>query len=92
MKIYRLRLRSKLPTPADSNSDSDSDSAALLVTVGSLATHQILAQLVNRILRYGDGGRAHVQRYPTPSMTCGRHVLSDPNPHTKFEHNQSNRS
>ena len=56
MKIYRLRLRSKLPTPADSNSDSDSDSAALLVTVGSLATHQILAQFVNRIMRYGDGG------------------------------------
>ena len=25
-----------------------------LVTIGSLATHQILAQLVNRILRYGD--------------------------------------
>ena len=25
-----------------------------LVTIGSLATYQILAQLVNRILRYGD--------------------------------------
>ena len=27
-----------------------------LVTIGSLATHQIWAKLVNRILRYGDGG------------------------------------
>ena len=27
-----------------------------LVTIGSLATHQILAQLTTRILRYGDGG------------------------------------
>ena len=26
-----------------------------LVTIGSLATHQILAQLATRILRYGDG-------------------------------------
>ena len=56
-----------------------------LVTIGSLATHQILAKLVNRILRYGDGGggggaRAHAQRYPTPPMTCGKHVLSDPQP------------
>ena len=34
-----------------------------LVTIGSLATHQILAQLATRILRYGDGdARAHVQR------------------------------
>ena len=49
-----------------------------LVTIGSLATHQILAQLDTRILRYGDGGaRAHVQRCPTPPMTCGKHVLSD---------------
>ena len=52
-----------------------------LVTIGSLATHQILAQLATRILRYGDGGaRAHVQRCPTPPMTCGKHVLSDPQP------------
>ena len=37
-----------------------------LATFGSLATHQILAQLVTRILRYGDeGARAHVQRYPS---------------------------
>ena len=33
------------------------------------------------ILRYGDGGaRAHVQRCPTPPMTCGKHVLSDLQP------------
>ena len=52
-----------------------------LVTFGSLATHQILAQLATRILRYGDGGaRAHVQRCPTPPMTCGKHVLSDLQP------------
>ena len=49
-----------------------------LVTFGSLATHQILAQLATRILRYGDeGARAQVQRCPTPPMTCGKHVLSD---------------
>ena len=73
-----------------------------LVTIGSLITHQILAKLVNRILRYGGGGgggsaRAHVQKraraeMPHPTLTCGRHVLSDPNPHTKFEHNRSSRS
>ena len=40
----------------------------------------------------GGGARAHVQRCPTPPMACGKHVLSDPNPHTKFEHNRSNRS
>ena len=55
-----------------------------LVTIGPLATHQILSKLVNRILRYGAGGgggaRAHVQRCPTPPMTCGKHVLSDPQP------------
>ena len=52
-----------------------------LVTIGSLATHQILAQLATRNLRYGDGGaRAHVQRCPTPPMTCGKHVLSDLQP------------
>ena len=50
-----------------------------LVTIGSLATHQLLAQLVDRILRYGDGrARAHVQRCPTPPKTGGKHVLSDP--------------
>ena len=38
-----------------------------LVTIGSLATHQILAQLATRILRYGDGcARVHVQRCPHP--------------------------
>ena len=48
------------------------------VTLGSLATHQILAQLATRIQRYGDGGApAHVQRCPTPPMTCEKHVLSD---------------
>ena len=52
-----------------------------LVTIGSLATHQILAPLATRILRYGDGGAcAHVQRCPTPPMTCGKHVLSDLQP------------
>ena len=46
-----------------------------LVTIGSLATHQTLAQLASRILRYEDGGaRAHMQRYPTPPMTCGKHL------------------
>ena len=40
-----------------------------LVTIESLATHQMLAQLASRILRYGDGGaRAHVQRCPTPPI------------------------
>ena len=49
-----------------------------LVTIGSLATHQILAKLATRILIYGDGGaRAHVQRCPTPPMTCGTHLLND---------------
>ena len=48
------------------------------VTIGSLATHQILAQLATRILRFGDGGaRAHVQRYPTLPMTCGKHLGDD---------------
>ena len=52
-----------------------------LVTIGSLATHQILAQLATRIPRYRDGGaRAHVQRCPTRPMTCGKHVLSDAQP------------
>ena len=52
-----------------------------LVTIGSLATHQILAQLATRILRYGDSGaHAHVQRYPTPPMTCGKHLLNDLQP------------
>ena len=26
------------------------------------------------------GARAHVQRFPTSPMTCGRHLLSDPQP------------
>ena len=52
-----------------------------LVTIGSLAAHQILAELATRILRYGDGGaRAHVQRCPTPPMTCGKHLLNDLQP------------
>ena len=52
-----------------------------LVTIGSLATQQILAQLATWILRYGDvGARAHVQRCSTPPMTCGKHVLSDLQP------------
>ena len=52
-----------------------------LVTIGSLATHQILAQLATRIPKYRDGGaRAHVQRCPTPLMTSGKHVLSDLQP------------
>ena len=49
--------------------------------IESLATHQILAQLATRILRYGDGGaRAHVQRCPTPLMNCGKHLLNDLQP------------
>ena len=52
-----------------------------LVTIGSLATHQILALLATRIPRYRDGGaRAHVQRCPTTHMTCGKYVLSDLQP------------
>ena len=52
-----------------------------LVTLGSPATHQILAQLATRILRCGDeGARAHVQRCPTPPLTCGKHLLSDAQP------------
>ena len=52
-----------------------------LVTTGSLATNQILAKLVNRILGYGDGGCTCARaRCPTPPMTCGKHVLSDPQP------------
>ena len=55
-----------------------------LVIIGSVATHKILAQLVNRILRYGDrGARPHVQRWPTPPMTCRNHVpTSSPPTHT----------
>ena len=37
-----------------------------LVTIGSLATHQILAQLVNRILRYGDGVHVRTCRDSPP--------------------------
>ena len=52
-----------------------------LVTIGSLATHQIFAQSVNRILRYGDGlctcARAEMLR---PPMTYGKHVVNDPRP------------
>ena len=57
-----------------------SDSCKFL-TIGSPATHQILAQLATRILRHGDGdARAHVQRCPTPPLTRGKHVLSDAQP------------
>ena len=66
---------------ARANVVTPSPTLVKLVTIGSLATHQILAQLATRILRYGDGGaRAHVQRCPTPHMTCGKHVLSDLQP------------
>ena len=56
-----------------------------LVTIGALFTHQILTKLVNQILIYGGvwgggGASAHVQRCPIPPMTCGKHVLSDPQP------------
>ena len=34
---------------------SEAPTLVNLVTIGSLATHQILAQLATRILRYGDG-------------------------------------
>ena len=47
-----------------------------LVTIGSLATRQILAQLVNRILRYGDWVHVRTCRdAPIPPMTCGKHLL-----------------
>ena len=39
-----------------------------LVTIESLATHQILAQLATRILRYGDGG----------GCTCARAGMTHP--------------
>ena len=29
--------------------------------------------------------RAHVQRCPTPPMTCGKHLLSDPQPTFVYE-------
>ena len=32
------------------------------------------------IRRWEGGARAHVKRCPTPPMTCGKHVLSDPQP------------
>ena len=48
-----------------------------LVTIGSLATHQILAQLVNRILRYGDGVHVRTCR-DIPPMTCDKHLVHDP--------------
>ena len=70
----------KLDTPR-ANVVTPPQTLVNLVTIGSLATHQILAQLATRILRYGNGGaRAHVQRCPTPPMTCGKHVLSDLQP------------
>ena len=68
----------------DARANVQSPTFVNLVPIGSLTTHQILAKLFNRILRYGDGGgvaRAHVQRVGhTPPMTCGKHVLSDPQP------------
>ena len=40
-----------------------------LINIGPQAKHQILAQSVNRFLRYGDGvSRAHVQSYPTNDL------------------------
>ena len=64
-----------------------------LVTIGSLTTHQILAQLGTRILRYGDGGaRAHVQRCPPHPWLVESTYLVTSNPHTKSEHNRSSRS
>ena len=70
----------KLQTHVRMCSHPTSDSCKSL-TIGSPATHQILAQLATRILRHGDGGaRAHVQRCPNPPLTCGKHVLSDAQP------------
>ena len=39
-------------------------------TIASLATHQIIAQSVNRFLRHEDGvcARAHVQMHLTPDL------------------------
>ena len=68
-----------------------------LVTIGPLATHQILAKLVNRILRYGArvGVGVHVRTCrdapPHPWLVESTYLVT-PNPHTKFEHNPSNRS
>ena len=54
-----------------------------LASIGSLATHQILAQLVNRILRYGDGGRVHVRTCrdapPQPRLVESTYLVT-PNP------------
>ena len=49
-----------------------------LATIGSLVTHQILAKLVDLILRYGGGGAR--TEMPHPPMACGKYVLSDPPP------------
>ena len=51
-----------------------------LVTIGSLITHQILAKLVNLILRYGGVGgggsaRAHVQKCARAEMPHPTHDL-----------------
>ena len=54
------------------------------VIIGCLATHQSLAKLVNRILRYEDrGGGVHVHRCrdaPPHPWLVEKHVLSDPQP------------
>ena len=54
-----------------------------LATIGSLATHQILAQLVNRILRYGDGVHVRTCRDAPPHpLIVESTYLVTPNPHT----------
>ena len=64
-----------------------------LVTIGSLATHQSLAQLVNRFLRYGDWVHVRTCRDapPHPWLVESTYLVT-PNPHTKFELNGSSRS
>ena len=50
---------------------------ANLITIGSQAKHQLLAQSVNRFLRYGDergDARAHVQGYPVLGATNHPHI------------------
>ena len=82
----------KLQTHVRMCSHPTSDSCKSL-TIGSPATHQILAQLATRILRHGDGGaRAHVQRCPPHPWLVESTYLVTHNPHTKFEHNRPSRS
>ena len=65
---------------ARANSGHPTSDSCHLVTIGSLATHQILAQLATRILRYGGGVHGRTCRDPTPPMTCGKHLLNDLQP------------